>query len=351
MDIANHFCILDMLERPAFCVRDGVIVRANQHARSYLFVEGEPIARFLLTDRDAYNQFEGGCLYLNVTSAEVVSGASVTRIEDFDLFVVDTEGPQFEAFALAASQLRMPLCNLVNMMDSMSDQDPQYAAQRSQLWKQVYQLGRVINNMADVNWLRKESTARQEPTEFSALFAEIMEKLDTMVTAAGYRLEFENLPRPVVGAADRELLLRAVSNILSNAVKFSPKGSLIRAVVKRHDKYLHFTVTDPGDGQEARCDVFTRYARHADVEDSRRGLGLGMAIIHSVATDHGGTVLVETLKEGGTRVTMTIALRKIEQTTLRTPVQLPVNNYTGGLDTSLVEFADVLPPEMFNKRS
>lgn len=351
MDIANNFSILEMLERPAFCVRDGIIVRANQHARSFLFEEGKAIATFLLQDRDAYKNFQGSCLYLNVTSAQITSGASVTRIEDFDLFVVDTEGPQFEAFALAAGQLKMPLCNLVNMMDAMNDQDPQYAAQRGQLWKQIYQLGRVINNMSDVNWLRGESTAHQETTEFKALFDEIMEKMDTMVSAAGYQLEFQNLPRPVVGTADRDLLLRAVSNILSNAVKFSPKGSLIRACLTRKEQYLYFSVTDPGDGREARCDVFTRYVRHAGLEDSRRGLGLGMTIIHSVATDHGGTVLVECPAQGGTKVTMTIALRKTSQTGLRTPVQLPISNYTGGLDISLVEFAEVLPPETFEERT
>lgn len=348
MDIANHMRILDMIERPAFCVRDGIILRANSHAKSCLFEEGSAIGEFLLSDREAYQNFRGGSLYLTLTSAQVTSGASVTRIEDFDLFIVDAEMPQLEAFALAAGQLKMPLCNLVNMVDSMDDQDPQFTAQRSQLWKQIYQLSRVINNMADVNWLRAESGARQEASEFQSVFAEIMEKMDTVVTAAGRKLEFENLARPVTGTADRELLLRAVSNILSNAVKFSPKGSLIRASLARKDKFLYFSVADQGDGQASRCDIFTGFVRHAGIEDARKGLGLGMAIIHSVATEHGGTVLVEHPEAGGTKVTMTIALRKAELNSLRTPVQLPINNYTGGLDVSLVEFSEVLPPEFFD---
>lgn len=347
MDIANHWGILDMLQRPAFCVRNGQIIRANDFARSLLFQEGMEISKFLRTDQEAYDAFKGGCLYLNVTSAEVTSGASVTRIEDFDLFVVDSENPQLKAFSLAAGQLKMPLCNLVNMSENLADQDSRYAALRGEFRKELYQLGRVINNMSDADWLRSESSARKEPTDFRALFAEIMEKMDTMVTAAGYQLEFTNLPNEVMGSADRELLLRGVSNILSNAVKFSPKGSIIRASLTLKDKYLHFSVTDPGDSQEARCDVFTRYARHAGIEDSRRGLGLGMSIIHSVATDHGGTVLVESLPQG-TRVTMTMYVSLIKQVPVHTPVMLPVNNYTGGLDSSLVEFADVLPADAFN---
>lgn len=347
MDIANHWGILDMLQRPAFCVRDGRIVRANDFARSLLFEEGMEISQFLRTDQEAYHAFQSGCLYLNVTSAEITSGASVTRIEDFDLFVIDSESPQLKAFSLAAGQLKMPLCNLVNMLENLAEQDPQYAAQRGKFRKELYQLGRIINNMSDADWLRSESSARKEPTDFRALFAEIMEKMDTMVTAAGCRLEFTNLTNEVMGNADRELLLRGVSNILSNAVKFSPKGSVICASLTQKDKYLHFSVTDPGDSQETRCDVFTRYARHAGIEDSRRGLGLGMSIIHSIATDHGGTVLVESLPES-TRVTMTIYASPVKHVPVHTPVMLPTNNYTGGLDVSLVEFADVLPAEAFD---
>lgn len=347
MDIANHWGILDMVQQPAFCVRNGQIIRANDFARSLLFEEGMEISKFLRTDQEAYAAFQGGCLYLSVTSAEITSGASVTRIEDFDLFMIDSESPQLKAFSLAAAQLKMPLCNLVNMLENLANQDPQYAAQRSQFRKELYQLSRVVNNMSDADWLCSESSAHMEPTEFRALFAEIMEKMDTMVTAAGSHLEFTSLPNEVIGNADRELLLRGVSNILSNAVKFSPKGSVIVANLSLKDKYLYFSVTDPGDSKEARCDVFTRYARHAGIEDSRRGLGLGMSIIHSVATDHGGTVLVESLPNG-TRVTMTIYASIPKQVPVHTPVMLPINNYTGGLDVSLVEFADMLPAEAFD---
>lgn len=347
MDIANHVSIIDMIERPAFCVQDGVIVRANKCANDHLFEVGKPVSDFLPVDSEAYEAFQGGYLYLNVTSAHVTSGATVTRIEDFDLFIVDSELPQLEAFSLAATQLKVPLCNLVNIAESMDQNDPQYATQRGHLRKQIYQLSRVVNNMSDVNWLRNESSAKLEATEFSALFGEIMEKMEIMVKAAGYELQFQNLEQPVTGAADRELLLRAVSNILSNAVKFSPKGSLIKVCLVKRGKFLRFIVTDPGSMQDSRCNVFTNFVRYNGLEDARYGLGLGMSIIHAIAVDHGGTVLVDKPKKGGTRVTMTIDLGKTVPPTLRTPVQLPLNNYTAGLDISLVEFSDVLSPEAF----
>lgn len=349
MDVANHLSILDMIDQPAFCVRDGVILRANRSAQSHLFREGCQIADFLFQDAQAYADFQGGCLYLNVTSANITSGASVTRIEDFDLFVVDAERPQLEAFGLAAAKLKIPTCNLVNLADAVISEDPRYAAMRGQLRQQIYQISRIVNNMSDINWLREEDAGNHENTEFSSFFAELMEKMQYMTTAAGYMLEFENLPQNVSGLADRELLQRAVSNILSNAIKFSPKDSLIRAQLVQKGKYLHFTVTDPGHAQNERCNVFTNFTRFTAVEDGRNGLGLGMAIIHCVASCHGGTVLVDTPPEGGTRVTMTIHLRKRSRLTVRTTIQLPATDYTAGLDPALVEFADVLSAEAFEK--
>lgn len=343
MDSANHFSLLEMIEHPAFCVQDGIIVRANKAAQHRLFQEGEKVMDFLPVDGEAYAAFQGGCMYLTITSADVTCGASVTRIDDFDLFFLDTEGAKLEAFALASMQLKVPLCNIVNILDEWKVDDQHSTDQMEYLRRSVYQLSRVIGNMADASWLRQDSSAQLEPTEFSSFFREAMEKMTTLTETAGYKLEFHNLTDEVFGLADRQLLLRAISNILSNAIKFSPKGSLIRASVAKKGTFLYLCVADPGNEQQARCDVFTQYLRPAVIEDSRHGLGLGLEIVHSVAIDHGGTVLVDTPEGGGTRVTMAIAIRQDGDWIIRTPVQLPGGSYTAGLDTGLVEFADVLP--------
>lgn len=347
MEPTNHFSLLEMIEHPAFCVQDGIIIRANKAAKYKLFEENKAIIDFLPDNGADYAAFNGGCLYLNITSACVTCGASVTRIDDFDLFVLDTEGQKLEAYALASLQLKVPLCNIVAVLETILAEDKTFHAQAGNLRQSVYQLSRVVNNMADASWLRLDSTANFEQTDFRALFREIMEKMELLTQSAGCSLEFTNLSEPATALADRDLLLRAVSNIISNAIKFSPKGSLIRASLTKKDDFLFFSVSDPGDEQAARCNVFTRYMRPAVLEDIRYGLGLGMEIIHSVATDHGGTVLVDTPHEGGTRVTMSLSLRNRGNLFLKTPITLPGNNYVAGLDAGLVEFADVLPPNFF----
>ena len=231
------------------------------------------------------------------------------------------------------------------MIDNNGQPDEHF----NSLQKNLYQLNRIILNMSDASWYRADSTAHHETTDFSVLFHEIMEKMEFLTNEAGSQLVFKNLTEPVIGLADREELFRAISNIISNAVKFSPRGSLISAQLEQKGDMLHFSVSDQGDAQAARCNVFTRYLRTVAIEDKRHGLGLGMAIVHAVAIDHGGTVLVDTPESGGTRVTMTIAIQKSDTLLMRTPIELPSQSYTAGLDAGLVEFADVLPADAFKK--
>ena len=92
--------------------------------------------------------------------------------------------------------------------------------------------------------------------------------------------------------------------------------------------------------------LFHRYLRQPGIEDSRFGLGLGIRMVHSVALQHGGTLLVSQGENGGTRTVMTLAIRQREQTQMRSPV-FPLD-YSGGFDHTLVELADVLPAELFD---
>lgn len=347
MDTSNHFSLLEMIEHPAFCVRDGIIIRANKAAQHKLFTEGTSVMDHLPKDGSAYQAFAGGHLYLNVTSTDITCGASVTRIEDFDLFVLDSEGAKLEAYALAAVQLKTPLCVIVNMIEELAHGDRTYEENASSLRQHVYQLSRLVSNMADADWLRNGSSANMEVTEFSGFFAEFMEKMETIVVSTGRILQFQNLTEQTLGLADRILLERAISNILANAVKFSPDHGIIQVRITKNEQFLYITVIDSGVCQESRCNVFTNYMRTVGIEDSRHGLGLGMAIVHSVATDHGGTVLVDTPEEGGTRVTMSISLRQPSKVILRSPKQLPKVDFVSGVDPAYVEFADVLPASAF----
>jgi len=128
--------------------------------------------------------------------------------------------------------------------------------------------------------------------------------------AKGIRLQtmFDPAAGPISGDADR--LQQIVWNLLTNAVKFTPKGGRIQVKVQRVDSHVEVVVTDTGVGisKEFLPYVFDRF-RQADASTTRihGGLGLGLSIVHQLVDLHGGTVSVHSEGEGK-GATFTISL-------------------------------------------
>ena len=104
---------------------------------------------------------------------------------------------------------------------------------------------------------------------------------------------------PISGDADR--LQQIVWNLLTNAVKFTPKGGRIQVKLQRVDSHVEIVVTDSGVGisKEFLPHVFDRF-RQADASTTRihGGLGLGLSIVHQLVDLHGGSVSVFSEGEG-----------------------------------------------------
>ncbi len=104
---------------------------------------------------------------------------------------------------------------------------------------------------------------------------------------------------PISGDADR--LQQIIWNLLTNAVKFTPKGGRIQVKLQRIDSYVEIVVSDSGVGisKEFLPYVFDRF-RQADASTTRihGGLGLGLSIVHQLVDLHGGTVSVQSEGEG-----------------------------------------------------
>ena len=88
-----------------------------------------------------------------------------------------------------------------------------------------------------------------------------------------------------------------------------------------------------------------RYQRQPGIEDSRFGIGLGMVLIRSAAANHGGTVLIDRPEGGGTRITMTMAIRQ-NTALLKSPVIPPVMDNSREI---LTELSESLPWEFYQK--
>lgn len=340
--------MLDLMVRPAFCVINQSISKVNPAAERLFLSPGTDIRELFLTGTEEYAAFSGGCLYLTLSIGGQAVGATVTRMENADVFLLDQDTDQAElrSLALAARELREPLSSIIISAQRLVPHTaPEAAEQAARLNRGLYQMLRIIGNMSDAG----RAISQQETRNICAVLEEVFEKAQSLVAHTGLTLTYEGLSEPVYCLADADQLERAILNVLSNAIKFTPKGGIIHAKLVRQGRMLRLSIQDSGSGmaEDILGSVFTRYLRQPAIEDSRFGIGLGMVLVRNAASAHGGTVLIDRPDNAGTRVTMTLAIRQSEGALLRTNV-LRVD-YTGERDHALVELAECLPAELYGK--
>jgi signal transduction histidine kinase len=111
---------------------------------------------------------------------------------------------------------------------------------------------------------------------------------------------------PLAVLCERDLVSRVFSNLIGNAIKFSPAGSSVAVVAKENRGEVQFSVTDSGPGIQVGQlpHVFDRYWQ--EKRSDRRGSGLGLYIAKGIVEAHGGRIWVEDTSSRGTTMSFTL---------------------------------------------
>ena len=220
--------MLELLSCPGFCVKEGRIAGLNAAARALFLQEGQQLSPLLGECQEAYEGFEGGCLYLRLTLPGGERAASVTRMDGQDVFLLDQEDAlqELQTLALAARDLREPLSNVMitaeRLFPAADDaSSPEYRDLTARLNRGLMQLLRIVGNMSDAATSR---TIHQEIRNIGKLMAEIFARAEDYLASTQLTLTYEGLEEDIYCLADAAQLERAVLNLVSNAVKFTPKG-------------------------------------------------------------------------------------------------------------------------------
>lgn len=349
--IEHQFPWLELMDRPAFCVKDGVVAATNSAAENYMIGVGMDVYGIVSEHRQAYEEFSSGCLYLSICAGGVPVNASVTRTPECDIFVIsqDAEDSELQALSLAAQQLRIPLANVMTVLDRLLSElgnDSDATQQAGQLNHNLFQLLRIVGNMSDAGSYQNLGATGMETVDLTAVVDEIIEKAQATSENTGISIAYTGIPNSVFGLANPEKLERAIYNLLSNALKFSTNGSTVDVKLARNGDKLSLTVCNAHSQISDDHSYWNRYRRKPSIEDSRYGLGLGMTLVSAVATAHGGTVLIDHPSETQTRVTMTVAIVKESGNIVRSNI-LRIGDYAGGRDKGLLEFSEILSPDAY----
>ena len=348
--------LLERVMQPAFCVKDGIIILVNQAARQILIQADTPVTVLLGDASEEYNTFEGGCLCMTLEFSGRPHQISITRMEGFDLFVFEQAEEQAElrAMALTALGLREPLSDIIAVTDQLfptveNIDDPLTQARVCRMNRRLNQLHRIVCNMTDAIQYASDTLPRMTCQDICSVMEEIFDHARELITSSGFHLTYSGPRDSIYCMICAERLERAVYNMLSNSMKYADPGSLIEAKLSSRNGKVYISVQDNGRGIPSSMlgKVFTRYQRQPGLEDPLSGLGLGMVLVRGTAAAHGGTVLINQPNGSGTRITMSLAIRRCHSNTVRSNT-LHVD-YAGERDHGLLELSDVLPPEFYAK--
>lgn len=137
--------------------------------------------------------------------------------------------------------------------------------------------------------------------DLAAVVEASIEAVRPSLEAKGLELRTQIEPAVPSVSGDPDRLQQVVSNLMTNAVKFTPAGGVIEVELRRRDFDVEIRVRDTGCGIEAEFlpHVFDRFQRaEAGRASARAGLGLGLAIVHRIVDLHGGVVLADSAGAG-----------------------------------------------------
>jgi len=140
-----------------------------------------------------------------------------------------------------------------------------------------------------------------QPINLSDVIRAAAETIGPAANAKEIRVQLVLDPRAATISGDPNRLQQVFWNLLSNSIKFSPKGGRVQVLLERIDSHLEVSIIDSGDGIEPAFlpHVFDRFTQ-ADAATTRShgGLGLGLAIVKQLVELHGGTVMAKSPGRG-----------------------------------------------------
>jgi PAS domain S-box-containing protein len=218
-----------------------------------------------------------------------------------------------EFLSVVSHELRTPLAAMLGWI-SVLRQGRLSPERMARALETVERSGRVqaalIDDLLDVSRIiggRLRLTMR--PTHLAAVLHAAVEAVRPDAVAAGVALT-ATIDADVLVSGDDTRLHQVLTNVLGNAIKFTPEGGRADVRLERVGDEARVTVRDTGRGISPAFlpHVFDPFRQGDDVISRKtRGLGLGLAIVHELVQRHGGAVVVDSAGEGlGTTVTVTL---------------------------------------------
>ena len=233
-------------------------------------------------------------LLFSDVSARKRSEEELRRLAD-DLAEADRRKTEF--LATLAHELRNPLAPIRNGLSVMrlgGDNPAAVGKVREMMERQVGHMVHLIDDLLDVARISGgKLELKRQRADLRAILASAVETSLPLIEAGQHALEVDVPDLPLLMDADATRIAQVVANLLNNAAKYTPARGHIRLSVRREGLEAVIAVSDTGVGiaGDALAGVFQMFNQIGrTVDRSQGGLGIGLALVKSLVSLHGGTV-------------------------------------------------------------
>lgn len=221
----------------------------------------------------------------------------VTALREAEAAAREADRRKDVFLALLAHELRNPLAPLQTGLAYLARvrmNDPDEQQIRDIMTRQLSHLVRLIDDLLDLSRINMgKIELRQAPLTAAEIVKEAVEATRPRLDAAGHTLQLQLATVPIQLQGDRARLVQVLVNLLNNAVKFTPaRGQITLAAQQERDEVV-FRVRDTGVGirSDLLPHVFDMFIQaHSLQTRAHDGLGIGLSIVRSLVTMHGGSV-------------------------------------------------------------
>jgi signal transduction histidine kinase len=228
-----------------------------------------------------------------------------------------SEQQRTELIASISHDLRSPLTSIRGYLESALVKDAELTGeQRREL------LGISLRNVASFQDLvgelfelarleTRQAQPKREPMQAAELVQDVVLKLKPQAERAGVALEVDGTWELAPVPADVGMIERVLTNLIENALRFTPAGGRVAVRLEQTAAGIRVTVADTGTGIAAEDlpHVFERFYR-ADRSRSGGGAGLGLAIARQIVELHGGSLVVESAPGRGAAFSFDLPLER-----------------------------------------
>jgi len=238
--------------------------------------------------------------------------------------VQSSQDSQREFVANVSHELKTPLTSIQGfaqaILDGTADTDESRKQAATIIYNEAGRMHRMVLDLLDLARLDAGTIEFQRAAvDINALLHTILEKFTPQAKKANILLSQEGeISQPILGDGDR--LAQVFTNLVDNALKFTPAGGQVVIHANQGENKAEITVSDTGIGipSEALPSIFDRFYQ---ADSSRRGgekhgAGLGLAIAREIVQAHGGTISVRSEPGKGSSFTVQLPIITPEMTTI-----------------------------------